>query len=283
MADEKKQQVMESGDNLIDVLDDFNTPTGSQEAQSENVETAKETPEQVEDRQDAVNYLIDNKFADDPKGREQLAKAYRELQSKSDQEKAEFNKERQRNEKLGALDNYLKENPSVVKLIQEKVAQSKEELDGPPIKPENYDILDESIEGSEAQKWRMGYDKWLVEQGRKAATEEVNKLKNAMAQQEVVKKDTQELRDLGLSDDDISTFRGFINDPGNLNNANLVKIWKLLSGKGEEPLQNAKKTATQNQQVSAAAISGYSNPVKTRQSQELDQFWDGIMDTSQRR
>ena len=78
--------------NVVDVLTDFNTPKeqeGSEVAEDTVVadsneattEQPKETKKQESDRKDAVNYLIENKFTDDEKGKKDLANAYKELQS----------------------------------------------------------------------------------------------------------------------------------------------------------------------------------------------------------
>ena len=276
MAEENKAEQTDNQDNLIDVLEDFNNDNQAPEQDSSD-----ETNQQAQERQDAVKYLIDNKFEDTPEGREKLAKSYTELQSKTDKDKAQFNQKFQHYDRLDKLDGYLKENPEAVKLLQTKISQEKEQLKGPPTKPEGYDILDEAIENSDSAKWRDDYNSWLVDQGRVAAQEEVQKYKNDIAKQSLIRKDDTELSELGLSDDDKKQFRTFLNDPGNLNNKTLVQIWKFLNGDGGV-MPSGENSTRKNLQTSAAAISGKAPNAITPQSEELDKFWDGIMDTTNR-
>lgn len=272
----EEQNVEQSEDNLIDVLDEFNT----QKEGSEGVST--ETEEQAQNRQEAVAYLIDKKFQDTPEGREQLATAYKELQSKTDKEKVAFNQKFEHYERLDKLDGYLKEHPESVKLLQSKITEEKEQLKGPPNKPEAYDILDESIDGSESAIWRDEYNEWLVEQGRMAAANEVQQFKNEIANRELARRDDQELTDLGLDANAKVEFRQFINDPGNLNNKTLVDVWKFLNGDGAVMPSGENTADRKNLQTSAAAVSGKAPSAITPQSEELNKFWEGIMDTTSR-
>jgi len=272
----EEQNVEQSEDNLIDVLDEFNT----QKEGSEGVST--ETEEQAQDRQEAVAYLIDKKFQDTPEGREQLATAYKELQSKTDKEKVAFNQKFEHYERLDKLDGYLKEHPESVKLLQSKITEEKEQLKGPPNKPEAYDILDESIDGSESAIWRDEYNEWLVEQGRMAAANEVQQFKNEIANRELARRDDQELTDLGLDANAKVEFRQFINDPGNLNNKTLVDVWRFLNGDGAVMPSGENTADRKNLQTSAAAVSGKAPSAITPQSEELNKFWEGIMDTTSR-
>lgn len=53
--------------------------------------------------------------------------------------------------------------------MKEKVDTIAKNESGPPKKPEDYDILDESIDDSSSAKWRAEYDSWLISQGQQAA------------------------------------------------------------------------------------------------------------------
>ena len=275
MATEEKK-VEQSEDNLIDVLDEFNANTDGSN------DVAAETKEQAQERQEAVAYLIDNKFQDTPEGREQLANAYKELQSKTDKEKAQFNQKFTHYERLDKLDNYLKEHPESVKLLQSKITEEKEQLKGPPPKPEGYDILDESIENTESAAWRDEYNAWLIEQGRLAAANEVQQFKDDLASREMARRDNQELTDLGLDEAQKEEFRKFLNDPGNLNNKTLVDVWRFLNGDGAVMPSGGKTAERKNLQTSAAAVQGNAPSAITPQSEELNKFWDGIMKTTNR-
>ena len=147
MADDQKQQVetkSEDNLNMIDVLDDFNKGS-SEETQPEesNVETQPE--EAIDNTKENVQWLIDSKFKDDEEGREKLAKSYRELQSKYDKDSNRSKEDQEKYERLEKLDGFLQENPEVVKTMKEKVDTIAKAESGPPKKPEDYDILDESI------------------------------------------------------------------------------------------------------------------------------------------
>jgi len=204
------------------------------------------------------------------------------LQSKTDKEKVAFNQKFEHYERLDKLDGYLKEHPESVKLLQSKITEEKEQLKGPPNKPEAYDILDESIDGSESAIWRDEYNEWLVEQGRMAAANEVQQFKNEIANRELARRDDQELTDLGLDANAKVEFRQFINDPGNLNNKTLVDVWRFLNGDGAVMPSGENTADRKNLQTSAAAVSGKAPSAITPQSEELNKFWEGIMDTTSR-
>lgn len=274
MANEKNT-VENTEDNLIDVLSDFNTG-------SESVASTEETTEQAQERQEAISYLIDNKFQDTPEGRTQLATAYKELQSKTDKEKAAFNQKFQHYDRLDKLDHYLKDHPESVKLLQTKINEEKEQLAGPPPKPDGYDILDEAIDNSESAQWRDQYNAWLIDQGRVAAAKEVQTFKDDLAHREMARQDDQELTNLGLDDGQKLQFRKFLSDPGNLNNKTLVDVWRFLHGDGAVIPSGGNTADRKNLQTSAAAVSGKAPSAITPQSTELNEFWDGIMNTTNR-
>ena len=130
MTQEEKTVDTPQDDNLIDVLQDFNENAGLAPSSSD-YESAEESTQEAQDRTEAVEYLINNKFQDTPEGRQALAKAYTELQSKTDKEKAEFQTKSEHYTRLDKLDGYLKENPEAVKLLQSRIAEEKESLKGP--------------------------------------------------------------------------------------------------------------------------------------------------------
>jgi len=277
MATEEKK-VEQSEDNLIDVLDEFN----AKQEGSDVVAAETESPEQAQDRQEAISYLIDKKFQDTPEGREKLATAYKELQSKTDKEKSAFNQKFDHYERLDKLDSYLKEHPESVQLLQSKITEEKEQLAGPPPKPDGYDILDESIENTESSTWRDEYNAWLIEQGRLAAANEVQQFKNDLASREMARQDDAELTQLGLDNDQKGEFRKFLNDPAHLNNKTLVDVWRFLNGDGAVMPSGGKTADRKNLQTSAAAVQGNTPTAITPQSEELNKFWDGIMKTTNR-
>jgi|3_EtaG_2_1085321.scaffolds.fasta_scaffold02826_2 hypothetical protein len=290
---EEKQATEETTDNLVDVLDEFNS---GEEVKAEEVQDKEQgsdeskEPESVgegkteTERQEAIQWLIDNKFKDDDKGKQDLAHAYKELQSKTDKERAETDKERaeftqqaQKYEQLDKLDGYLRDNPDVVKQLSERV---KMDVDKPPPKPEEYDILDEQIEGSDSAKWREQNDQWLVNRGAQIAKDEIGQFKAEIQAKEQRESEINELKDLGLDESDIESFNTFMTDNSNLTTPNLVKIWKFLS---QHKDGNSQKAAGRKEETTAAASPGKA-PVTDvdPSSKEVDTFWDGIMDNSRK-
>ena len=176
MADDQKQQEetkSEDNLNMIDVLDDFNQGSSEEtQAEGSNVETQPE--EAIDNTNEDVQWLIDNMFKNDDEGRENLAKSYRELQSKYDKDSNRSKEDQEKFDRLEKLDGFLQENPEVVKTMKEKVDTIAKAESGPPKKPEDYDILDESIDDTSSATWRGEYDNWLITQGQKAAKEELN-------------------------------------------------------------------------------------------------------------
>ena len=183
MSDDQKQQVEETGEdnlNVVDVLNDFNSAEGSSgEPQEEEAQPEESNVEAKEENvTDTKSWLIENKFEDTNEGRENLAKSYRELQSKIDKDKDGLNKKAEDVERLEKLDVLLRDNPLVVKAMKDALNKEQEKADGPPKKPDGYDILDEGIEGTESYTWRQGHDEWLITQGRKQAVKEVDNFKH---------------------------------------------------------------------------------------------------------
>ena len=153
-------------------------------------------------------------------------------------------------------------------------------MNAPPVKPDDYDILDESIENSSSAKWRAEHDKWLISQGATQAMLEVEKLKSELSQSQAFDAETIELQKMGLSDTDIVEYRQFMADPNNVSQENLVEIWKTLSKKGNnskpEVAQQAPKV--KNKQNSAASVSGNAPQAIEPEEKAVDDFWKGIME-----
>ena len=289
MSDQEEKQATEAQDNLVDVLDDFNVDEAKGEA-TEEVAVEPQgsgesgTPGSVgegtteEEREEAISWLIDNKFKDDDTGKTALATAYKELQSKTDKERNEYSDQAKKYEQLDKLDGYLRENPDVVKSLSERI---KRDANDPPPKPEDYDILDEQIDGSASAEWRKQNDQYLINRGAMAAKQEIGQFKQEMHAREQQEAEVAELKGLGLNDSDIENFNSFMSDNNNLNNKNLVKIWKFLSQ--ENSGNTVQKSGDKKKQTTAAASPG-NDPVMDVDpgTKDVDQFWDGIMDNSRK-
>lgn len=286
--DQNNQEEVMSEDNLLAELDEFNSGSSPEpEVEEPQEEEVLETqPDENNDNEEpneqsqVEQWLIENKFANDEEGVQKLADAYKQLQSKSDKDRNEWANEKGKYEKLAQLDEFLSNNPDVVQKLTESVQEKQKDMNAPPVKPDDYDILDESIENSSSAKWRAEHDKWLISQGATQAMLEVEKLKSELTQSQAFDAETIELQKMGLSDTDIVEYRQFMADPNNVSQENLVEIWKTLSNKGNnskpEVAQQAPKV--KNKQNSAASVSGNAPQAIEPEEKAVDDFWKGIME-----
>tara|TARA_Y100001963_G_scaffold97065_1_gene133622 strand:+ start:5606 stop:6472 length:867 start_codon:yes stop_codon:yes gene_type:complete len=283
MSDDQKQQVEETSEdnlNVVDVLNDFNSAEGSLEEPQEEEAQLEESNVEAEEENttDTKSWLIENKFEDTDEGRANLAKSYRELQSKIDKDKDGLNKKAEDVERLEKLDVLLRENPSVVQAMKDALNKEQEKSDGPPKKPDSYDILDEGIEGTESHSWRQEHDEWLITQGRKQAVKEVDNFKQEIALKEAQMKELAELQSMGMSDEEIVDYKEFISSDQNLTNETLVQVYRFLKGNRNEI--NKEKTAEQQvsaKRTTAAATTGSAPPTKKSADKEKDEFFEGLM------
>ena len=132
-------------------------------------------------------------------------------------------------EQFEQLDEILSSNPSVVEAMQNELKRLSKKGNMPE-KPEDYDILDETVEGTSSYGWRQDYDKYLVNMGRDAAKEEVNTLREEMKRKETTQKRVAKLSNMGLNREEIKEYYSFMTDKQNLTDENLVPIWQHLSG-----------------------------------------------------
>jgi hypothetical protein len=286
--DQNNQEEVMNEDNLLAELDEFNSGSSPEpEVEEPQEEEVLETqPDENNDNEEpneqsqVEQWLIENKFANDEEGVQKLADAYKQLQSKSDKDRNEWANEKGKYEKLAQLDEFLSNNPDVVQKLTESVQEKQKDMNAPPVKPDDYDILDESIENSSSAKWRAEHDKWLISQGATQAMLEVEKLKSELSQSQAFDAETIELQKMGLSDTDIVEYRQFMADPNNVSQENLVEIWKTLSNKGNnskpEVAQQAPKV--KNKQNSAASVSGNAPQAIEPEEKAVDDFWKGIME-----
>jgi len=286
--DQNNQEEVMNEDNLLAELDEFNSGSSPEpeveEPQEEEVLETK--PDENNDNEEpseqskVEQWLIENKFANDEEGVQKLADAYKQLQSKSDKDKNEWTAEKGKYEKLAQLDEFLSNNPDVVQKLTESVQEKQKDMNAPPVKPDDYDILDESIDNSSSAKWRAEHDQWLISQGATQAMLEVEKLKSELTESQAFDAETIELQKMGLSDTDIVEYRQFMADPNNVSQENLVNIWKTLSNKGNnskpEVAQQAPKV--KNKQNSAASVSGNAPQAIEPEEKAVDDFWKGIME-----
>ena len=295
MSEDQKQQVKEGGeDNLMAELDAFNEGSPSEAPQDEakaespvaqepTVDTADVKAEEAkpEEVSQVEQWLIENKFKNDDEGVSKLAEAYKQLQSKSDKERNEFQEKGDRYAKLDQLDNFLASNPEVVSKLSESVRDKQQELNEPPNKPDDYDILDESIDNSSSAVWRAEHDQWLIRQGAAQAVAEVEKLKSDLSESQAFDMETIELQKMGLSDTDVVEYRQFMADPNNVTQENLVNIWKTISQhNGNNPGKKVgdAEPKPKNRQTSAASVSGNVPSAVEPEEKAVDDFWKGIME-----
>lgn len=276
MEDQKQQEQM-SEDNLMEELDSFNNGSSPEEPQTEaepeaQSEVVEEKAEESQEETEIEQWLIENKFKNDEEGIQKLSEAYKALQSKSDKERNEFADKESKYEKLQQLDDFLATNPDVAQKIVTEVQAKKENMNRPPVKPDDYDILDESIDNSSSAKWRAEYDQWLISQGSAQAIGEVNKLKAELSEAQAFDAETKHLQKMGLSDVEIVEYRQFMSDPNNVSQENLVNIWRQLS---QQPKSSPAKP--KNKQNSPASVTGNTPPATQPEEKVVDDFWSGIM------
>ncbi len=287
-------------DNLMDMLNDFNVPPESSEEvkveneiesnTEESVELSEEKSEEITQKEEEAveevkNWLIDNKFEDSEEGKKKLADAYKNIQSAKDKAEVELRDKSTKYEKLEIIDDWLKKNPNVVEKLQQEA--EKQEASGPPQKPEEYDILEEAAEGSSSQVWRQEYDQWLIDQGAKKAMQHFEGVRAEDNVKKARQAEINELKSLGMSEEEIQSFYGFMKSPDNVTTSNMVKVWKVLNEEKENansPSEKKKENSTSVLEMekvqSGAAIEGKSTPAKKPEDKELDGFMKGIMQFS---
>lgn len=270
-------------DNLVDVLKDFNE---GDKGSSENVDTkeAEEETKRVED-EPSKNWLIDNKFENSEEGVSKLANAYKELQSNSDKQLNDYKSKMKRFDKLAQLDKVLAQSPTVVQAMQDELINLKEGATKSPNKPDDYDILDETVEGTPSYEWRQKYDKHLIDSGRSAAKEEVDSLRQEMAQKDANRARISKLKDMGMENEEINEYFKFMTEKKNLTDANFVPIWRLLSGK--EDLSTSKQNTPSNsvpepRRITAAAVEGKAPEQMKSDDKAKGEFWDSIMKSARK-
>ena len=277
---ETQETKKSTGDNLMNDLKSFNE--GSTESE-QAVEANEESKEEVKTEESQDKWLIENKFSNDEEGVKNLANAYKELQSKSDKDRNEYKSKMKGYEQFEQLDEILSNNPSVVEAMQNELKRlSKKE--NMPEKPEDYDILDETVEGTSSYGWRQDYDKYLVNMGRDAAKEEVNTLREEMKRKETTQKRVAKLSNMGLNREEIKEYYSFMTDKQNLTDENLVPIWQHLSGKKNftTSSQNEPQVIPEPKRVSAAAVEGKAPAAKPDSEKAKDEFWAGIMKSARK-
>ena len=296
MSEDQKQPVEEKNeDNLMAELDAFNEgsspeeskeeakaeSTGTEEVKSEKPvekEAEKASPEEVSR---VEQWLIENKFKNDEEGVSKLTEAYKQLQSKSDKERNEFQDNKERYNKLDQLDQFLAENPDVVQNLTKEVQRKQQDVNSAPVKPDDYDILDEGIENSSSAEWRAEHDQWLIRQGASQAIGEVEKLKSELSESQAFDVETTELQRMGLSDAEVVEYRQFMADTNNVTQENLVNIWKTISqhnGNNPDKKVGNAEPKPKNRQTSAASVSGNVPSAVEPEEKAVDDFWKGIME-----
>ena len=276
------------GDFMMNTLDEFNkgpsegSPDENQADSGNAVEDSAEAQPQMSP-QEKEGWLIENKFRDDAEGRDKLANSYRSLQSEKDKLSNEYGEKDEKYKQLDQLDSFLRANPDVVADLRGNI-EEKTSQDKAPVKPDDYDPYEESVDGSESYKYRQAYDKYLVQQGANEARKELDGFRQEMQAKEAVEAEQQVLHNLGLNDSDIQEYRDFINDPNVVTPENLVNIWRMMSQQksGNTATGNPPQTHSEGSpgRTSLASVSGVTpSPLKSS-TKEANEFMEGIMQFS---
>jgi len=277
-----------TGDFMMDTLNEFNKGTGEgspDENQADGDVSAEESADSQQQMtaQEQENWLIDNKFRDDPEGRGKLAESYKKLQSEKDRITNELGDKDGRYKQLDQLDTFLHENPEIVSKLRDEISNVSQGTK-PPEKPEDYDPYEENIDDSSSQKYRQAYDKYLVHLGADEAKKELAGFRQELSAKEAVHAEEDVLHNLGLSNTDIKEYRDFINDPNIVTPENLVNIWRIMSEQRKEKtvpdnLSNSQSTGSGGR-TSLASVSGVTPSPLQSTTKEANEFMDGIMQFS---
>tara|TARA_R100001377_G_scaffold16197_1_gene8239 strand:- start:4105 stop:5004 length:900 start_codon:yes stop_codon:yes gene_type:complete len=286
-------------DNLMGMLNTFNEgPASSTEVNVENEieskaeETIELSEKEITQKEEAAveevkEWLIDNKFEDTEEGRSKLADAYKNIQSAKDKAEVELRDKSSKYEKLEVIDSWLQKNPDIVEKLQKEA--TKQEVGGSPKKPEDYEILEEGSEGSSSQVWRQEYDQWLIDQGAKKAMNQFEGVRQKESQVKARQAEVTELKSLGMTEEEIKSYYGFMKSPENVTTSNMVKVWKVLNEKQESVNSPSDKEQASRSKVlemekvqSGASVEGKPTPVKKPADKELDDFMKGILQFSKK-
>tara|TARA_Y100001973_G_C5201340_1_gene337927 strand:+ start:951 stop:1781 length:831 start_codon:yes stop_codon:yes gene_type:complete len=269
---------MTQKESIIDVLTDFNnnvTQETPQKVINEPLEVANEDANGKEVEPE-VQWLIENKFQDNDEGKEKLIKSYREIVSARDKDRNQFDKQLNEIKPAIELHQLLTENPDLAQRFKDSVKTQEAENNKMPEKPEEYDILDESIEGTESYKWRKSYDEFLLNQGRMQAKAEVDNFKAELQQQREFEQQNAELAQKGLSSEQINSFRNFVSNPEEVNTDILLQVWASHTG---QQIGNKQAVPAMQRTVSPASVPGSTVPAPKPNSldKQADALMEGIM------
>ena len=275
MSDEERQQEVngDSNQEAMDIIQGIPDPLKQGLSEEPNTEVVKPN-----DNSNEEVWLIKDKFRNDDNGRDALTKAYRELQSEKDKISGEIKKQATELQPLRQMDEFLKENPKIVEKLAAEVEREQKGLQSPP-KPEDYDVYDESVEGTSSYKWRQAQDEYLVRRGADRAVQELNKFKLDVARQEQIRKEDELLKtEFKLNREDIESYRSFLSSPDNVNHRNAIELWKMSNGNSNpNPPEQKPQQEAKPKQVSAAAVSGSSPRPAKAADKVVETVFNGIM------
>lgn len=280
MSEAKEQEYVggEGNNEAMEILESISEPNSpSGETAEAAPQPEQNTAEPVDSSQGEESWLIKDKFRNTDEGREALSKAYRELQSEKDKVSTKAQNQAAELEPLRQMDAFMRENPEFVRGLKEKVERDAKGLE-PPQKPDDYDIFDESVEGTSSNQWRQKQDEYLIRRGSSEAMAKLDEFKTDIARKEQTRREDVELASThGLSGQDIVEYRQWLADPNNVNHSNAVKLWKLSNGNDVASSPGTNDVEPKPKQVSAAAVSGASPKPAAKASKETEAVLEGIM------
>jgi hypothetical protein len=169
------------------------------------------------------------------------------------------------------------------------VQQTSKEVNSSPKKPEDYDILDEQVDGSTSQEWRKEHDEWLIKQGASQAMQYVDDIRQKDANTQALQAEVNQLKSMGMKDDEIQSFYGWMENPDNVTIENKVKVYQILNGEVSKESNNAEtknkpssgtEVKEMSKNVSAGAVEGKAPAPKTTFEKEQDNWVSSIMQFS---
>jgi hypothetical protein len=232
-------------------------------------------------------------------------KRYEYWQSQYDKLKAEVESKKPELEQVEALNEAIKSDPQLLRMIQDYYTQpqngvqpqadtrqpQKSELPEPPKKPDNYDPYEAYNEPeSESYKYRTKHEKWMIEQAEQRAYQRSQEFYQkqldfyARQQQEQLRKqkEQQVLNDFRMRHPDVpeekfNDFLKWANDPKNMNFDNVWKLYDALTSdsKKQQSAEAAVAEKLRRTQSAPDSFAGVGSPEQPP-TDPTDTLWSSI-------
>jgi hypothetical protein len=192
---------------------------------------------------------------------------------------------------------YLQANPQALNILHEQLSNTAKEPEVPklerpqrPVKPSNYDALDDNPE-SESYKYRQAMEEYpvrLAEYTETIYNEKQQKIEEMLQQQEAERQQTEQLKSIygevtskhGLNAQEAQEFLKFIKDPNSVTTDSLVQLFKLKKAPDKSAAQTQKKInefQKRTERTASPLPAGVQPGQSASQYDENDQFSLGLL------